>query len=149
MTRALPFGLLIAALIAGCGHAPPPPTARVYTPARTKADLATGDVPPVYVRLASASAAVLERATDDGWGDVCAAPCDGYVPAFGRYRVARAGHDPSAAFTLPGPPGTWVTLKVDDDGYVWTRDSMQLRARRAQADAAASLYLVQANMLRR
>jgi hypothetical protein len=40
-------------------------------------------------------------------------------------------------------------LKIDDDGRVWTRDSVQLRAQRAQADAAAaSWYLVQANILR-
>ena len=26
--------------------------------------------------------------TDSDWKDVCEAPCDGYVPAFGSYRVS-------------------------------------------------------------
>ncbi|HWZ88110.1 MAG TPA: hypothetical protein VNW92_04650 [Polyangiaceae bacterium] len=96
-------------------------------------------VPPVYVHLVTATSAALDRATDDGWVHICATPCDGYVPAFGNYRVS-IPNQASPAFTLPGPPGGAVSLKVDDDGTVWTRDSAQIAAERTRRrEASANL----------
>ncbi|MGH7282175.1 MAG: hypothetical protein ACRELY_11665, partial [Polyangiaceae bacterium] len=115
---------------AGASAAPP----RVYTPVPTRADAVGPVVPPVYVHLVGSEDSTLMRATDDGWTNVCAFPCDGYVPAFGSYRVAVVDR-PSRAFTLPAPPGTWVSLRVDDDAKVWTHDSVQLSAARAQHSA--------------
>jgi streptogramin lyase len=92
----------------------------------------------MYIHLAAGQSAVLERATDDGWAQTCVAPCDGYVAAFGNYRVSIPNHAPSPAFTLPGPPGSAVSLKVDDDGTVWTHDSAQLAAERARRRAASA-----------
>jgi hypothetical protein len=126
---------VITMAIAACGHAPPR-AARVYTPTPTRADSTGPVVPPVYVHIAANDGVLLERATDDDWTNVCAAPCDGYVPAYGRYRIAIPGREPSPPFTLPGPPGTRVALKVDDDGNVWTTDSVQLAAQQARAAAA-------------
>lgn len=115
---------------------------RVYTPIPTRADTFGPAVPPVYVHLVGAEDSTLERATDDGWTDVCSFPCDGYVPAFGSYRVAVVD-TPSRAFTLPGPPGTWVSLRIDRDATVWTRDSMQRSATRA-AERAPVVLLIHA-----
>jgi hypothetical protein len=105
----------------------------------TRADRAAGSrVPPVYVRVVAPDQTVLQRATDDGWDEVCEAPCDGYVPAFGSYRVVIRNDLASAGFTLPGPPGTAVTLKVEDDARVWTRNSVWLDAwRRSYQQRAA------------
>jgi hypothetical protein len=125
---------LLGTLAAGCAHAPPPP-ARVYTPAPTKADAMGPVVPPVYMHLVADEQTVLERASDDGWAAVCLAPCNGYVPAFGNYRASVPGKDPTPPFTLPAPPGTHVALKVDGEGQVWTLDSVELAARRAQRAA--------------
>ena len=127
--------LLAAALCGACGARPAP----VYTPAPTSADALGPAVPPVYLHLVANEGTALERATDDGWATVCASPCDGYVPARGTYRVALP-EEHSAPFTLPGSPGTSVTLSVDDEGTVRTRDSDRLRARRARDDAAAAAW---------
>ncbi len=147
-----PSGLLAISLLgifcAGCGHAPPTPP-RVYTPVPTKADSLGPAVPPVYVHLVAKQGTVLERSTDDDWADVCVAPCDGYVPAFGTYRVSLPDQGPSSVFTLPGPPGTLVALKVDDDGTVWTRDSVQLASQRAQRAASGATWLALWGLLRR
>jgi hypothetical protein len=120
----------------------------VYTPAPTKADVAGPVVPPVYVHLAASKGTALERATENDWSHVCNAPCDGYVPAFGTYRVAEADEHHSAPFTLPGPPGTRIALKVDDEGNVWTRDSVQLSAQRAQGEVSSAGWLVRHGLWR-
>jgi hypothetical protein len=101
------------------------------------------------MHLVASTGAVLERKTDDDWAEVCTAPCDGYVPAFGAYRVSRPDGEPTAPFTLPGPPGTSVALKLDDDGTVWTRDSAQLAAARARRAAAGASWIALGTFLRR
>jgi hypothetical protein len=83
------------------------------------------------------------------WKDVCSAPCDGWVPAFGSYRVSRPDQPPTEPFTLPGPPGTSVALKADDEGNVWTRDSVELRARRAGSAAAGASVVTFWALMRR
>jgi len=138
--------LCVASAACSGGAGPRPP---VYSPAPTAADRAGPVVPPVYMHVVAGGGAVLERKTDDDWSPVCTAPCDGYVPAFGRYRITTPGRDPSPAFTLPGPPGTRVALAVDDDGRVWTRDSAQLAAARARRAAAGATWLALGTFLRR
>jgi hypothetical protein len=125
---------LAAGVCGGCGGARLPATAPVYRVAPTHADLAGPVVSPIYMHMVGAEAA-LERAADVGWVRVCDSPCEGYVPASGTYRVA-VPDEHSAPFTMPGSPGTGVTLKVDDDATVWTRDSDQVAAARAREDAA-------------
>lgn len=123
--------------------------ARAYTPAPARTDALGPAVPPVYVHLVANERTLLQRSTDDDWAEVCQAPCDGYVPAFGTYRILTSERAPSASFTLPGPPGTSVALKVDDDGTVWTRDSVQLASQRAQRAAWGATGLAAWGMLRR
>jgi hypothetical protein len=105
---------------AACGDRPnerPP----LYAPTPTRADAAGPIVPPVYLRVVADRRAALERATDAAWTVVCEDPCNGYVPAFGAYRIALRDRQVwSAPFTLPGGPGTAVVLKVDADGKVWS-----------------------------
>jgi hypothetical protein len=114
---------------AGCGVEPvtPPP---VYPAVPTRADAAGPVVPPVLVRLVAVEGTLLERSTDADWAGICWAPCNGYVPAFGACRVVSPEHAASPPFTLPGPPGTSVALAVDEEGRVWTRDSLELRVAR-------------------
>ena len=88
----------------------------------------------------------LERASIHGgrtaaWETLCEVPCRGYVPAYGSYRVVSSNGSVSDAFTLPGPPGTSVTLKADDDGRVWTRNSSD-RAPKRDLDSNRGLGLV-------
>ncbi len=125
MSSRLVPALLAVPLLAACGSSPrgPPP---IYSPTPTKADTVGPAFPPIYLRLDARDGLVLQRATDDDWADVCASPCEGYVPALGAYRVLLRDKRVSSPFTLPGPPGTWVTLSVDGDGRVWTRYSVYL-----------------------
>ena len=150
MSQGLPrFAVAAGCLLcAACGGSAVQ-RAPVYSPAPTTADRVGPVVPPVYLHLAASTGAVLERKTDDDWAAVCSVPCDGYVPAFGAYRVSLPRLEPTAAFTLPGPPGTRVALKVDDDGTVWTRDSAQLAADRAGRAAAGATWLALGTFLRR
>jgi hypothetical protein len=105
----------------------------------------------VYAHVEANEGAILQRlSTGDGdWKDVCAVPCDGYVPAFGSYRISSLDRAPSAPFTLPGPPGTGVALERDSDGNVWTTDSVQLQAQRARSAARSAALLWWLLMLRR
>jgi hypothetical protein len=145
---ALLASCVVGALCSGCGgaaHRAPP----VYAPTPTKADAAGPVVPPVYLHLVAHDGTVLQRESEDGWADVCVAPCNGYVPAFGSYRVSLADTEPSHAFTMPGPPGTSISLKVDGEGTVWTRDSVQLAAQRAQSTASGAMWLALSGVLLR
>src|SRR5579884_866754 len=127
--------LPLAASCVACTGAGASAGTRTYTAVAAGEPPAGPSVPPVYVHLAAARGAVLQRLSprDDDWKDVCTAPCDGWVPAYGSYRVSTHDREPTDAFTLPGPPGTSVALAADDDGKVWTRDSVDLRAHRAGA----------------
>jgi hypothetical protein len=137
---------LLTALAAACGGhrdvARPP----VYAPPLAQGEATGPVVAPIYVHLAAESGSILQRSGVSGaeWVDVCASPCNGYIPAFGSYRVAVPRRDPTSPFTLPGGPGTSIAVKVDDDGHVWTTDSPGLAAHRAQsdADAAGMLFVV-------
>jgi hypothetical protein len=119
----------------------------VYPAAGSQAEETGPAVPPVYLRVSAPEGTMLQRLStgDWDWKDVCWAPCNGYVPAYGSYRLTMRTRPPSAEytlpggpattaqFTLPGPPGTSVALAVDDRGQVWTTDSVQLEARRRGA----------------
>ena len=134
------FTVCSLAVSTGCAARSSSPP--VFTASPDEAPIAGPAVPPVYLHLVADEGSAFERSSiRDGqtaWDALCSAPCDGYVPAFGSYRVETRGHGPTPAFTLPGPPGTRIVLKVDDDGRVWTRDSVQLAADRAQAWQASS-----------
>jgi hypothetical protein len=152
MTRAsLLFASSFALLAAACGCATEATQPRVYTAVADDMPPTGPAVPPVYVQLVADTGAVLQRlSTRDGdWRDVCTQPCDGYVPAFGSYRISLTDHEPTAPFTLPGPPGTSVVLKADEDGRVWTRDSVELRARRGRVAATSAAWFAAAAAIRR
>jgi hypothetical protein len=150
-SRLLVAWALAAIGAAGCGGATAATQPRMYTAVADDAPPAGPAVPPVYVHLVADRGAVLQRLStrDDDWKDVCTAPCDGYVPAFGSYRVSITERAPTAPFTLPGPPGTSVALKADDDGNVWTRDSLELRARRSGTAAGSAAWIATWALLRR
>jgi hypothetical protein len=123
-----PLAVLSAVCACGGSAARPP----VYTAVADDMPAMGPAVPPVYMHLKTNEGDVLQRLStrDEDWKNVCTAPCDGYVPAYGSYRVSRANGSSTEPFTLPGPPGTSVALKVDDEGRVWTHDSVELQARR-------------------
>jgi hypothetical protein len=148
--RAFLLRFLAPAVLAACGGSASPAASPIYSPPLTKADAEGPAVPPVYLRLAAPDRSVLERAADDSghtghtghagqWAFVCSSPCDGYVPALGSYRVSLPDRRVSFPFTLPGPPGTWVTLAVDGEGRVWTRYSVYLASQRTYAPMMLSI----------
>jgi hypothetical protein len=132
------------ALSAACGGSAQQVPAPVYPAAGSEAEETGPAVPPVYLRVSAPEGTMLQRLStgDWDWKDVCWAPCNGYVPAYGSYRLTVRMLPPSAEytlpggpattaqFTLPGPPGTSVAIAVDDRGQVWTTDSVQLETRR-------------------
>lgn len=96
--------LLTASSACGGSRASSPPP--VYDMALTDDD---ANVAPVYLRLVAPDSAVLERAVEDGWEDVCSR-CNGYVPALGLYRVRLADGRETRPFRIPH---TDVVLTVD------------------------------------
>ncbi len=138
--------VLFTVACGGASSRVPPPVYVPESPAGAAVQQGPA-VPPVYLHVQAREGAVVQvlSTVDSEWKDVCQVPCDGYVPAYGSYRVLLRRLPPSAEFTLPaepgataqftlpGPPGTSVGLAVDDSGRVWTTDSVQLEARRRQA----------------
>lgn len=121
---------LLAPTLLACRGAATSAGSPIYSPPTTRADAHAPSVQPVYLRLVAPDRSALERATDDQWAYVCSSPCDGWVPTLGSYRVVLPDQRVSSPFSLPAPPGTWLTLAVDGDGRVWTRDSVYLASRR-------------------
>ncbi len=102
---------LLAGLFAGCSSEPAPRSA--VNPAE----------PWVYLHLTGARGATLQRRMDDDWVSICRVPCNGAIPASGRFRIQNATSSPP--FSMPGTTGSAVTLQVEDDGRVYTMDSTQ------------------------
>jgi hypothetical protein len=141
------LAMSFVAVSSACGGSSQPVPPPVYPVAGSQAEEAGPAVPPVYLHVRAPEGTMLQRlsAGDWDWKDVCWAPCDGYVPAYGSYRLTVRMLPPSAEytlpggpattaqFTLPGPPGTSVSLAVDENGQVWTTSSVQLEARRRAA----------------
>lgn len=91
------------------------------------------------LRVDADRAVDVERWSDgDGrWELVCTTPCEQSVPAQSTYRlVTPAGS--SAPFGLPQEAWSWMFLRLDTDGSVWTVDSPSLRAQRTRAALAAA-----------
>jgi hypothetical protein len=71
---------------------------------------------------------------DDDWVNICRVPCNGAIPASGRFRILASA--PSRPFSIPGSTGSTVTLQVEDDGRVYTMDST-----RSQSGAPAIVFV--------
>jgi len=93
---ALPF----ASFCVACTGATTATEACTYT-AVAEGEPRTGPfVPRVHVHLVAGGAAMLQRLSsrDNHWEDVCTAPCDGWAPALGRYRVSTPEREPTVRF---------------------------------------------------
>jgi hypothetical protein len=77
--------------------------------------------PWVHLHLTGSRGATLQRLMDDDWVSICRVPCNGAIPASGRFRIVAS--TPSTAFSMPGSTGGTVTLRAEDDGRVYTLDS--------------------------
>jgi hypothetical protein len=88
-------------------------------PAACDVPQAGPSTPLVYLHVKAEQHIVVERSTAPGWCALCTAPCDGYVPASGVYRMTIDDRATTTEFSMPNQ--SRVTLTVDDDGRIQTK----------------------------
>jgi hypothetical protein len=98
--------------------APAPTTPSTTTPAKPTTPPPGKPSATAYVHLEAPDGARLQ-VLDDGWQDVCTAPCDRPLPLEKEYRISGSGIKDSSSFGIRAQNGQHVTITVNAASTGW------------------------------